>query len=51
MEGFEGGPIIQIIGLDGGSRDDSDQKLIGGLARNGVDGKIETVEVLFIIVF
>ena len=51
LKDLEGGPVIQVIGLEGSSRDDSDEKLIRCLIRDGIDGEIKTVEVFCLIVF
>jgi hypothetical protein len=51
LKDLEGGPVIQVGRLDRSSRDDPDEKLIRRLVRDGIDGKIETVEVFVLIVF
>jgi hypothetical protein len=51
LKDLEGGPVIQVVRLDGSSRDDSDEKLIRRLVRDGIDGEIKTVEVFSVIVF
>jgi len=51
LEDFEGGPVVEVITLERGSGDDPYEKLIMGLARDGVDGKVETVQILLKIIF
>jgi hypothetical protein len=50
LEDFEGGPIVQVIGLNGSSGDDPDEKPVRGVPGDGVDGKIEAIEVFIIVI-
>jgi hypothetical protein len=51
LKGLEGGPVIQIIRLERGSGDNPKEKLVMGFAGNGIDGKVEAIQIFFIIVF
>jgi hypothetical protein len=51
LKNLKGGPIVEIIGLNGGPGDDSDEQLVRGLVRDGVNREVETVEVFVVIVF
>jgi hypothetical protein len=51
LKNLEGGPVIQVIRLNRGSGDDSDEKLVMGFAENRVDGKVEAIEGFCVIVF
>ena len=48
---LEGSPVVQIIGLERGARDDSDEKLVMGFAGDGIGGKVEAIEAFLIIIF
>jgi hypothetical protein len=50
MKNLKGGPIVEIIGLNGSPGDDSDEQLVRGFVRDGVDREVETVEVFVVIV-
>jgi hypothetical protein len=51
VKDLERSPIIQIIRLEGGARNDSGEKLVMGLAGNRVDGKVEAIEAFPVIIF
>ena len=51
LKNLEGGPVIQIIRLERGSGDDPKEKLVMGFAGDGVDAKVEAIQIFFIIVF
>ena len=50
LEDFEGGPIVHVIGLNRGSGDDPDEKLVRGFSGDGVDSEIEAIEIFFIVI-
>jgi hypothetical protein len=37
LKNLKGGPIVEVVRLDGSSGDHSDEKLVRGLARNGIN--------------
>ena len=37
VKDFGGGPVVGVIGLNGSSGDDPDEKLMGGFTKDGVD--------------
>jgi hypothetical protein len=51
LKNLEGGPVVQIVRLEGGSGDDTKEKLVMGFAGDGVDGKVEAIQIFLIIVF
>jgi hypothetical protein len=50
VKGLEGSPVIQIIRLERGARDNSGEKLVMGFAGNGVDGKVEAIEAFLVVI-
>ncbi len=50
LKDFEGGAVIQIVGLDRGSRNKAQKELIRSLTGYRVDGQIKTVEILVIVI-
>jgi hypothetical protein len=51
LEHFKRCIVVKVIGLEWSPGDDSDEKLVMGFAGDGGDGKVEAVEVFFIVVF
>jgi hypothetical protein len=51
LKDLEGGPVVQVIRLERGSGDNPKEKLVMGFTGNGIDGKVEAIQIFFIIVF
>jgi hypothetical protein len=51
LEDFERCAVVEIIGLERGSRDNPHEELVGGFTHNRVDGEIETVECFVVVIF